>query len=250
MADIFDKIDKLTNAHNYFGKAKTISSSIDKVLTATKIDPHDTAALNKLVGLGNAEAEKLRKKLSARASATKAASVASYPKVPSQTTKYWTAWANALKKHGTGSKKADGARKNYQWSLEQYDKKLEERLGYCGALIVTAEKQIKLYANLRDVHARGVRIAEITLKAAPSSEAQTAALTFLLEFGNLGGSLNAIVANNKKIVKNAKKEKARIQPLKDHNMAFLQSMRDENLTKHMRKAFKAAGLAYDAWKSR
>ena len=242
MPDIFDTIDKLTKAHNYFGQAKKVTSSIQKVLKASKLDPHDTAALQKLVGLGAPEAKKLISTLNARADATAAAAKATYPTVPSQTTKYWTKWVQALNKHGEGSKQANGARKNYQWALEQYDKKLEERLGYCGALIAVAQKQNKIYENLLEIHTRGVKIAKATLALAPSDSAKVSAVAFLLDFSKLTGPLKAIIRNNKTIIENAKKEKNRIKPTKDHNMAFLQSMYDENMNRLLKKAFKAVGV--------
>ncbi|WP_299725744.1 hypothetical protein [uncultured Tateyamaria sp.] len=246
MADIFDTIDKLTKAHDYFGKAKALTSSITTVLDATKIDPHDVSALEKLVGLGDKETKKLYKTLNARASATEAAATASYPKVEYDTLKYWTKWAKALDTHGEGSKEAKSTRDNYLWALQQYDKKLEERIGYCGALIAVAGKQLKIYKNLLVIHERGIKVAKATLLIAPEGSAKTAAMAFLLKFTNLSSPIKRINRANNKIIANAKAERTRVQPIRKTNQSFITSMQKKNLNDLLKKALKAVGVTVPA----
>lgn len=244
MADLLDKIAKFQEAHDYFGKAKTLYSSINTIRTAAKIDPKDTVALEKLVGITDKETQKLLKVLSARAKAAEAMVKGAFPDVDCFTLRAWTGWAKAIDKYGEKSPQAKKGRAQYLKSLQDYDHALHERTSFCDLLVRLSTKQIKVYKGLVEVHTATEKVCKLVI-ATPSTTGtapQATAMQILLKFRAVPGPAKRIYKAHQTMIRLAKAEKKKQQAVRDENQEWITSMQIENLNNMLKKSLKAFGV--------
>lgn len=245
MADILEKISKYQKAHDYFGKAETLYSSIKTIHTAAKIDPKDTVALEKLVGITDTETQKLLKVLNKRAKAAEEMAKSAFPPVECYTTEAWIRWSDAIDKFGEKSAQAKKGKQLYYKRLLDYDLALHERTSYCDLLVRLSEKQVKLYKGLVEVHTEAEKLCKLVI-ATPSTTGtapQATAMKILLKFRGVPGPAKRIYKAHQKVAKLAKAHKPTQQKLRDRNQEWITALQREALNAMLQKALKAVGVA-------
>lgn len=246
MPDMLEALSTLSKAHDYFGKAKFMFDTFNKVKKAARINPADTHEFEKFVGIVDDRSAALQRELDDRVKATEAAADADYPAIPvKKRDKAWVDFAKAVGKHGQTSREAERARAVYLKFELAYEKEVDARILDAGIHAKQSKKQAKLYAELARLHATTETLCEkiIKLHVRGVGPVDASAFAVIKKYMNLGSKASKISKAHDRIVKKAEAEAAAMKKEKRALVGWLKDVKAKQANANLKRAFKALGVS-------
>lgn len=246
MPDMLEALSTLAKAHDYFGKAKFMFDTFNRVKKAGRINPADTREFEEFVGIVDDRSAALQRALDDRVKATEAAADAEYPALPvTKRDKAWVDFAKAVGKHGQASREAERARSVYVKLELAHEKDVEARILDAGIHAKQSKKQAKLYAELARLHSTTEALCEkiINLRVRNVTPVDASAFAVFKKYFNLGKKASKISKAHERIVRKAEAEVASMKKEKRALVGWLKDVKAKQANANLKRAFKALGVA-------